>query len=295
MKLHHLVQLNAKIDQINFQYPYDEEEQGGGPGLGTLAAGAGAAGLVGGGLYARGRAATPYGPLPQGQGRGMFSTMKRGAGALMGDADSAYKGAASGLNRAGAYAGGVGAALKDTVGTYTAHRTHMGAGVGKAVAGAGRAVLDRLKNLRYSANHSRLVQLNSNIDEIIGFADMTGQPNRKGQRPEDNLRRGIGMGLFGGSVVPFAGALAGGLEADAYTKAGAVLRKRDVLGHELVGAVGGTVGGALGSIGTSRFGPRANAAGTILGALGGYAASRAAISKSTLDKRRAELRNGIMM
>jgi len=197
MKLHQLVQLNAKIDQINFQNMYDEDEPEGGPGLGTLAAGAGAAGLVGGGLYARGRAATPYGPLPQGQGRGVFSTMKQGAGALMGDAGSAYKGAAKGAARAGAYAGGVGAALKDTVGTYNAHRTNMGAGVGRALAGAGRAVLDRLKNLRYSAHHSNLVQLNARLDEVINFE--MDEDERK-LRLNDWLSHG-GAGMLGAGGV----------------------------------------------------------------------------------------------
>ena len=174
MKLHQLIALNAKIDRINFQYPYDEEEQGGGPGLGTLAAGAGAAGLVGGGLYARGRMATPYGPLPQGQGGGMFSTMKRGAGALMGDADSAYKGAASGLNRGGAYASGVGSAFKGAAGDYQNLRNPMvmgkstgGAGVFASAKKAGGSLLKSLKNLRYSANHSRLVQLNAKIDALV--------------------------------------------------------------------------------------------------------------------------------
>ena len=265
MQLHQLAQLNAKIDRINFQYPYDEEEQEGGPGLGTLAAGAGAAGLVGGGLYARGRMATPYGPLPQGQGRGMFSTMKRGAGALMGDADSAYKGA----GRAGAYAGGVGTALKDTVGTYKAHRANMGAGAGRAVAGAGRALLDRLKNLRYSANHSRLVQLNANIDEInfrkeyelnantdnlmeFGIMDRIGGLTNKISPFGKSIAKMAGKTALGyGAAGAGIGGLVGGIQGATSDDPNSGFFSGAAGGALKGGLIGGTAGAGIGAAGTA--------------------------------------------
>lgn len=95
------------------------------------------------------------------------------------------------------------------------------------------------------------------------------------------------MGFFTGGP---QGLLAGGLEANAYTKAGAVLRKRDVIGHDVVGGLGSVGGAVAGSIIS-----KGKTAAATIGGVGGYAAARYGISKRTLNKRKEELQHGIMI
>ena len=142
----------------------------------------------------------------------------------------------------------------------------------------------------YSSRLQSLVQLNAELDQVIEFEDLRGKPNRKGQRPEDNMRRGIGMGILSTSPVPGLGMLAGGIEAGAYRNAGAVLRKRDVYGHEFVGGLGGVAGMGIGHA-ASGGNPKAAA----IAGLAGWGASRFGISRRTLKKREEELKHGIMV
>lgn len=216
----------------------------------------------------------------------------------------------------GAVAGGVSGAMSDDPDRTMLGGAFKGAlegGALGAAAGAGKygwkfnkalAAGRRMKqagdlsraSMMMSSREARLIRLSVKADELLVFEDLTGKPNRKGQRPEDNMRRGVGMGLFTGmSPVPLGGVLAGGLEANAYTKAGAVLRKRDVLGHEatgLLGSIGGSAGGAaLGSL----AGPKGMKTGAMLGGIAGYGSARYGISKHTLNKRKEELKHGIQV
>ena len=146
------------------------------------------------------------------------------------------------------------------------------------------------KRYALSSRLQSLVQLNAELDQVIEFEDLRGKPNRKGQRPEDNMRRGIGMGILSTSPVPGLGMLAGGIEAGAYRNAGAVLRKRDVYGHEFVGGLGGVAGMGIGHA-ASGGNPKAAA----IAGLAGWGASRYGISRRTLKKREEELKHGIMV
>ena len=161
----------------------------------------------------------------------------------------------------------------------------------KAIYENGMNTLRGMKNPTvFSSRLQSLVQLNAELDQVIEFEDLRGKPNRKGQRPEDNMRRGVGMGILSYSPVPGLGMLAGGIEAGAYKNAGAVLRKRDVYGHEFVGGLGGVAGMGIGHAASG--GNRKAAA---IGGLAGWGASRYGISRRTLKKREEELKHGIMV
>jgi|LakMenEpi03Aug12_release.lakeMendotaPanAssembly.Ray.scaffolds.fasta_scaffold00471_78 hypothetical protein len=156
MKLHRLIALNAKIDQINFQHPYDEEES---HGLRNTAIGAGVLGAgTAGGLYAAGRGVS--GPV---------------RGGTMGVADTISKG----YGRAAGYAGtvkdtitnsGVGQAF--TKGADRAAYAGEGrlASILRGLRGAARSVTKgRSKMVGLSARHSQLVQLNARLDALINL------------------------------------------------------------------------------------------------------------------------------
>lgn len=87
-----LTLLNARIPTVEFVARRDEDSTAE-KAAKAAAVAAGTAGLVGGGLYLRGRAGAGAG-APR---VGIFETMKGGAGLIPGDIRSAYEGAKAGV------------------------------------------------------------------------------------------------------------------------------------------------------------------------------------------------------
>ena len=177
-------QLHARLDDVIEFRSRDYEEEDGHFGrdaaIGAAGLGAGATGLA----YLRGRAynAANAGDAPFARPPGVANGLRNirddiGAGftkALPEDfrnmrAGAAGSSLASGARRTGNYISSAAGILKDTAGTYGAHRKFMGASAGRAVAGAGRAALSRLAHLKWSARHAQLIQLNELLDEVIEF------------------------------------------------------------------------------------------------------------------------------
>jgi hypothetical protein len=228
-----LQQINQQLDTICFRDPYDDEDDD--SHLGRYALGGITAGAGGYGAFKLNKA------IRNRQG-GM--NIMRPAGA----SPTTYAGAATDLAadtlRRGANLASQGAgAVKDaTISGLKNAATKIGTG-GKS---AWQAILKKLglkAATALSSRHESLIELNAKLDEVIEF--VTPDERRKGQTPENNMRRGIGIGLLGGS---WPGAIAGGQDAAKFRREGVVYRKRDVFGNALGGAVAGLGASAGGQL-----------------------------------------------
>lgn len=136
----------------------------------------------------------------------------------------------------------------------------------------------------FSEKLDKLIELNGKLDKIT-FE----------QRPENNLRRGLGIGLIGGGPI---GAATGAFDASRYERAGQVYKKRDVLGHAVPGVLAGAgVQGGLtaGLYGTrvgqkvlSRVGPIGASVGAGIAGIGSQVLTQRALAGHTLRKRLRE-------
>lgn len=184
-----LVHLNSKIDQINFQHPYDEEES---HGLRNAAIGAGALGVgYGGYRYAKDYASPSV--------RGVVE-----------NAENAIKGA-YGKAKSAVADSGVGQAF--TKGADRAAYAGEGrmASLLRGLRGAARSVTKgRSKMVGLSIRHSQLVQLNAKLDKAIEFR----MPfhNDEGERMTEP-----GGYLAGGALAGAAGVY-GGMKAYPHIK-----------------------------------------------------------------------------
>jgi hypothetical protein len=224
-----------------------------------------AGGIVGGGL-----------------GAARLGAAGAGVGGVAGAVDSigdpnkgiiggALGGAVSGGLMGGALGGGIGAA--------------RGMNVGRRMA--------QSKRFHQTMRQRRPVDAVAAAFEIKQrLVELATKPNYKGQVPDNNIRRGM-MGFLtpGASITSAVGAIH---NADRFRAAGQVYRKRDAMGHSVVGgaagipvSTAGVVGGmSLVNKGRTLAGTGVMGAG-LLGALGiGYGVSRAMGDRS-LRKRKA--------
>lgn len=256
-----LIRLKSKIDSVlHFKNPDDDSTSG--MGLGTAAVGTGVAGTAA--LY----------------GTGVASM--RGAGGMPTSMGNIMKSARLDTSNIGQ--GGAGRIAR-TIG--------QGANVAAKTGGdLVQNIIAKARGVKLEARPTNMIELNAHLDGLIQLEDLTGRSNKKGQRPEDNVRRGVGIGLIGGGP---SGAVMGGLEADKYRKAGVILRKRDVIGHDAVGGLTSVVGGGVGQLLGHLHSPKARVIGGVTGTLAGYVAGRTAISNHTLNRRKEELKQGVQV
>lgn len=134
------------------------------------------------------------------------------------------------------------------------------------------------KSDKRMSNLSALTELNARLDQILQFD----------QTPENNTRRGVGIGLLGGGLT---GAIRGKYDADRFANRGLVYKKRDALGHSVGGAVAGALVGNVATKAAILSGKVSPIAGSVIGAgLGTGAAilSQKGLATRTLRKREAE-------
>lgn len=245
MNIIHLRAINERLDQvIQFRSHNDEDDDRmtvGGVAK-NVAKTAGVAGVVGGGLYG-------YGKLMQHGDKVNPMEALRG-GPLGGSWPAAKAGAMDLLGRGKSYAGNLGQEVKN-VGTAVFKNKDIGikAGLGE--------LLKRAKDVRFSSRHTKLVELNARLDEVINFGqafkkweaghdaafDKSWQNND--DRDYDALDKELGRNSHRGTG-KVLGTIAG-----ASPLAVAMARRRFTLGGMMVGTgaalAGNIAGGAIGA------------------------------------------------
>lgn len=146
--------------------------------------------------------------------------------------------------------------------------------------------MERLKNWLPHAHKAAVLRgLNSKLDNIIHFA-VGPLPSfvKSGQRPDENVARGAGIGFLGGGLV---GAGGGAFAAQRFTKANQVYLKRDAFGHAILGTGAGTaarIGTSLALMKT-KLGPGAKLAAAAGAGIGTGIATQQVAAGHTLKKR----------
>jgi hypothetical protein len=268
-----LVALEANVDAVLFRRMYEDEEQQSGMGVGrALNIGVGAAALGAGAYGAKiGDQAIrrKYGMMP---GVGRREAYRR-AGM---DAMDAAK--------------GYGSRAQDAVTGSEGFKA--GQKAWQRSAGQGTGLFSRVRRVLGGATRAMtggrfgFEAIEGRVNRLIELAEV--RINEKGQRSDQNLRRGA-MGLLTGSIGSGAGSL---VNAGRFNEENEIYRKRDAAGHSLVGGLAGVpVGLAGGAVAARMRSPGAMAAtaiGGTLGAIGvGYGVSRA-MGERSLDKRKRD-------